>query len=299
MAGLHSDLNFFSLGACALLALSIISLWLPRWPRAWLSLFLASLVFALSSGLVSGLGLSFLLLGMVCVHALVRLERARTPPRRSRRLQSVLVLCFSFIAIGIATAWLPGFAKLTLSDAVQLSEGAAPFSLTLNYGKAAVGVLILGLGARLIKSRREWAALPRPVLHIALLTIAAVAALSVTLGYTRFEPKWSSLFFAWALGKLLFTCVAEEAFFRGFVQARLARWLAPREQGAVWAWLIASLLFGVAHAGGGAGMVLLATVAGLGYGWAYLKTGSIEAAVLVHFLLNVFHFLFLSYPRLL
>src|SRR3569833_2966401 len=93
-------------------------------------------------------------------------------------------------------------------------------------------------------------------------------------------------------------CVAEEAFFRGFLQESLTLRLTPIRHGHLVAWLAASALFGIAHAGGGAGMVLLAAVAGLGYGWVYLRTRSLGAAVLAHFSLNAVHFLLLTYPRL-
>jgi membrane protease YdiL (CAAX protease family) len=46
------------------------------------------------------------------------------------------------------------------------------------------------------------------------------------------------------------------------------------------------------------GYVLAATVAGLGYGWAFLRTGRIEAAIAVHFAVNAVHFLLFAYPRL-
>jgi membrane protease YdiL (CAAX protease family) len=32
------------------------------------------------------------------------------------------------------------------------------------------------------------------------------------------------------------------------------------------------------------------------YGYAYLKTGRIEAAVFAHLILNITHFLFFAYP---
>ncbi len=44
--------------------------------------------------------------------------------------------------------------------------------------------------------------------------------------------------------------------------------------------------------------MLLAMLAGLGYGHAYLKSGRIEAAILGHFTLNGIHFIALSYPSL-
>ena len=45
-------------------------------------------------------------------------------------------------------------------------------------------------------------------------------------------------------------------------------------------------------------MMVMVALAGMGYGFAYLKTRRIEAAVLVHFLVNFTHLLFFSYPML-
>jgi hypothetical protein len=44
--------------------------------------------------------------------------------------------------------------------------------------------------------------------------------------------------------------------------------------------------------------VALATIAGLGYGWIYQRTGRIEASILTHFALNAVHFFAFSYPAL-
>ena len=64
------------------------------------------------------------------------------------------------------------------------------------------------------------------------------------------------------------------------------------------AWLIGALLFGVAHIAGGLHYVILATVAGLGYGWVYHKTQRVEACILLHVLLNTVHILFFTYPAI-
>lgn len=298
----HLELDLPVLVAHLLLAAGVVSLWLPRMPSAWSYLLAASLMCAAFAGVVSALGLLFIGIAAFCVYGLDCFERpgplSSLPSRSTRLLQFVLTGGFSVIAVGAATGFLPGFEKVVLYRDLQLSADALPYSLSLNYGKVVVGVLILGFGVRLIRTRAEWAALRRPLLIAAPVVIAAVAASSVALGFTRVDPKWSAVFFIWAAGNLLFTCMAEEAFFRALLQGRLTAWLAPFKYGAVTAWLIASGLFGIAHAAAGPDMVLLATVAGLGYGWVYMKTGRVEAALLLHFLLNTFHFLFLTYPRL-
>jgi hypothetical protein len=60
----------------------------------------------------------------------------------------------------------------------------------------------------------------------------------------------------------------------------------------------AALLFGLAHAAGGWRYVLLATLAGTGYGLAYRRTVRIESAILAHFAVNVTHLLLFTYPAL-
>ena len=82
----------------------------------------------------------------------------------------------------------------------------------------------------------------------------------------------------------------EEVLFRGTIQALLERGLSNR-----WiALLLASLLFGLSHLNNkiqGEAMdlryLLLSSIAGLAYGWAYLKTGNLAAPTLTHFLVDV------------
>ena len=137
------------------------------------------------------------------------------------------------------------------------------------------------------------------VAPITLLTLVAVMLLSLWLGYVNWQPKWTPLFIIWAWGNLFFTCIAEEAFFRGFIQKNLMRVLSNITGGTALALLISSVLFGLAHLAGGVYYVILSIVAGIGYGWAYHRTQRIEAAILTHFTLNSLHFLFFTNPVLI
>ena len=101
----------------------------------------------------------------------------------------------------------------------------------------------------------------------------------------------------WAANNLLLVAFAEEALFRGFLQAGLARWFRGRAGGDWTAIGVAAAAFGVAHHAGGAAMVLLATVAGVAYGLAY-RHGGLLASVWAHFLLNLAHVLLFTYPLL-
>jgi uncharacterized protein len=119
------------------------------------------------------------------------------------------------------------------------------------------------------------------------------------LGHVRFEPKWPAFFPLWAWANLLFTCTAEEAVFRGVIQRTIAGDANSPTRRAIAALLIAAVLFGAVHFAGGPRAIVMATIAGAGYGWVYWRSGyRIEASILSHFLLNVTHILFFTYPAL-
>ena len=91
--------------------------------------------------------------------------------------------------------------------------------------------------------------------------------------------------------------LVEEALFRGYIQGGLSRHLKDRPYGELLALLLASLVFGLAHIGAGWQWVLLATLAGVGYGLAY-RFGGLGAAIASHFGLNLLHFGLFTYPML-
>ena len=86
------------------------------------------------------------------------------------------------------------------------------------------------------------------------------------------------------------TALPEEFLFRGVIQNLLTRWWGPRAGLGT-----AAIVFGLAHLPDPR-YVLLATLAGLGYGWVYARTGKITASALTHTAVNWIWRLFLSYP---
>jgi membrane protease YdiL (CAAX protease family) len=115
------------------------------------------------------------------------------------------------------------------------------------------------------------------------------------IGFIHFDPSMArlrSLPLA-ALGILFFTAWPEELLFRGLLQNLLARTLRSPTAGL----FAASVVFGFAHINNGPfpnwRYVLLATIAGIFYGRAWMKTGSIFASCLVHALVDItWHTLF-------
>ena len=131
------------------------------------------------------------------------------------------------------------------------------------------------------------------------LSFAMFAAIAIPLGMqTRFiawDPSFARVrsLPLFAPGIVLFTAWPEEFLFRGLLQNMLSHTFHNR-----WAGLaVASLIFGLSHILHAPypnwKYVLLATVAGLFYGHAWMKTGSLLPGTLVHALVDIcWHVLF-------
>lgn len=281
-----------------MLALAIVLVWsppgrpgerrLPAWPA----------VFA-GACAVGALGSPHVLdaLALVALALLAALAWAGVAAPRWRAVPTALA---AVLALATSLHLLPGFHPVILFHDIRLTPGAAPFALGLGFDKAAAGLLLLGAFAIRATSWRQFAQQLPAIAMAAVATAAVSIGIALAAGYVRFEPKWPEAGPAFLLANLLFTCVAEEAFFRGLVQERLMRLAESRRQPA-WnaiAIAVSTLLFGITHAAGGATWMLVATVAGLGYSLVYARTRTIEGAILVHFLVNAAHFLGFTYPRL-
>ncbi|MBE9609724.1 CPBP family intramembrane glutamic endopeptidase [Chitinilyticum piscinae] len=203
------------------------------------------------------------------------------------------------VAAGLVLHRFPGFGNLPLWQAQTLGPGVLPSSAYLNLDKPLLGLALL---LRYPPPPPSRAAIRALVLLPA--TVVLVLALAWLAGVIAWQPVWSPgrgpawpLVVLWLANNLLIVCVVEELLFRGGLQAWLARRWSGWRHGPMLALLFTAVLFGLAHAPGGVAWVLLATLAGLGYGLAWQR-GGLPAAVLVHFAVNAGHFLLFSYPQL-
>jgi membrane protease YdiL (CAAX protease family) len=276
----------------ALLLAAVVGLWIHR--AVWIGAFIAAIVAAYFTGALTGLaGLWLAILAALALGY----RAARDAPRTSmtRAAQLAAGLAFALFALALGLLLLPGFVRTTLVAETVLSPGAVPYSVGLGFPKVATGILILGL-INPTQSRHGLGRTLKLALPVWAATTGAVMLFALAIGSVAFDPKWTPIFFAWAGANLFFVCLSEESFFRGFVQAELAK-LGGRAWAAI-AIATSAVLFGLAHSGGGPSYVVAGTIAGVGYAIAYARTGRIEAAMAVHFGLNAIHFLLFTYPRL-
>jgi membrane protease YdiL (CAAX protease family) len=220
--------------------------------------------------------------------------------RRAGRpwLRVPLLVLTGLCAFLFALHRFPGFFNPVLAEGIRFSSDAPPATLRVNVDTAVAGIVLMGVFCQPIRTVGEARAMLRRVWPVILSTLVLVLGLGCALGYVRPDLKWTPYSAPFLLANLLFTCVTEEAFFRGFLLERLGRALSRRRAGTAVATVLTSVLFGLAHARGGALLVLLATLAGFHYAAAFLLTRRIEAAILTHFALNALHFLAFTYPGL-
>lgn len=284
-----ADLCLWALG------LAIVAVW---WPKrvgpcpAWAMAAGVSMLAGLWGGVINGWAMAAVALFMAvgC--------RGRSPA--SSTLPAWRAAILGLMALALALHAFPGFHRVPIFDAIRLSPDAPAFALFASVDKALAGLgLLVGVCLRCSRWSEAWTMLKQSW-AILLMTVISVLGLGWASHAVAWDPKWPVQAPAFLAVNLLFTCVAEEAFFRGFLQARLAQMLThPLRGSAVGGYLaalISAALFGAVHLGGGWAFALLAGLAGMGYGLAYARTHKIEAAILTHIAVNATHFLLFTYP---
>jgi hypothetical protein len=230
--------------------------------------FLTVLFYSMVAGLA--VGLRAVWYGMYL--ALPVLALSQTPSRRNRWLVRNLV--------AIAVLWLPiEFGVLP----------ALPAPVPNGYNSARlvglVAALYLFLVARPLSGiGYHWRVKARDV-GIAAIAFAVYAPFAVTLGVVTGFLHWSAHtsltdVLATPLVVYLATALPEELLFRGLLQNVLAR-----SFGSGIGLATASVIFGLAHLPDPR-YVVLATLAGLAYGFTYQRTGKITASAITHALVD-------------
>ena len=284
--------SFSTLLCYSVLYLAVACLWLPAsiWGQPlWLILAASAGFIALISGQLTPLGL-----GLAALYLFIAYLFSRTTGAKKKWL----TLLLAALSLLLGAHLLPGFHNLQALNAVLVSADGLPFTIYLNLDKTLVALGLLGWCVPRLSRRQEWRQLLQVLLSRSLLFLLLIFILALASGKVHWDPKLPSYTLLWMLTNLLFVCTAEEAFFRGFLQQQLALLWKNRPLQQELPLALASLVYGLSHFAGGPLYVAFVTLAGLGYGWVYQKTGCIEASILLHFALNASHFLFFTYPSL-
>lgn len=270
------------------LLLTVCALWMPTKnnKQPWTIGFFVTLTLSLIANVASPLGI----IAILILYGLLILYKDTSTLYRALLWLPIVVL-----ALGLGAGRMPKFHNLLVLDQVQFSPNAIPFTLYLNFPKTIVGLMIIGMNLRRLHTIPGWKDVCKRVVYKVPIIMLIIAS-ALMLGYVKFEPKLPQALGIWMISNLFFTCLAEEALGRVLLQDFLK--VLPLKYGQYIAIILTGLLFGLAHCAGGITYVILATAAGILYGWVYKITNHIEVSILTHFMLNLMHILLLTYPAL-
>jgi membrane protease YdiL (CAAX protease family) len=212
-------------------------------------------------------------------------------------LKAILGVIVSAIFLSLAMHLWPGFRNWLVLENQVISKGATPIKMYINFDKSLISFFVIGWGTTALGSWKHWKTMLQQTIGVIAATCFFILGLGLATGYVRIDLKWFEFSALWLFVNLLFACVSEEAFFRGFLQVQLEAIFNRWKWGHLLALGVTSVLFGLTHYKGGWMYVALASIAGLFYGYAFHKTKRIEASILTHFCVNAIHFACFSYPH--
>ncbi|MBQ3565381.1 MAG: CPBP family intramembrane metalloprotease [Alphaproteobacteria bacterium] len=258
----------------------------------FLPLLLGVCFYAFCEGFIRAKGLAALL-----AFALVAYAHLRIIPK-NKIYNFITALAFVGLIWLLITHAMPGFANPIIFDHVQVSQMSSYYSMRINFDKVIPALIIFTFW---IHSNFKWSLLSYQIKVTAAVSTACIACIlfpAVLSGFVKFDPKIPNITTVWALNNLFCVCFSEEVIFRLYVQSKVEQFV----RNPFASILIASAIFGYYHYYMHSGMIMaiLAAVCGIFYGYAFSKTNrSVICAILVHFSLNLCHFLLFTYPHVM
>ncbi|CCM10347.1 Putative uncharacterized protein [Cardinium endosymbiont cEper1 of Encarsia pergandiella] len=209
------------------------------------------------------------------------------------------IIIYTFI-VAAMIHYLPGFLNLWVVHESKLSTLSIPFSMHLNFDQPMVVLMVYCMSdlSTLEKNNNlSCQQLMKYTIVPYICSIPFIFILGYLSGLILFDPCLTNILWIWIMHNFFLVCLTEEVLFRGCLQRAIQNGLTRYGvHNGLWAVILASFLFGIVHFKGGLIYMGLAAIAGFLYGYAYYKTGKVVCAMIVHFAVNLLHFLLFTYP---
>ncbi len=186
--------------------------------------------------------------------------------------------------------------NVLLAKNILIGKEGVPWNLYVNYDKALMFFIIFFVK---YNQSKDYKVNYKYCMMVMILGVISIVFLSLKAGFIRYDFKIDPVLWPWGLNNLLMVCVPEEIFFRLFLYKMFIKINVLNKYSSWLPLFVSSLLFGMFHYAGGIIYVLLAFCAGILYCLLYVYSGKIQISILGHFMLNLIHFIFFSYPRAL
>lgn len=212
------------------------------------------------------------------------------------RIFAAIIAGLIFLAMGFHV--IPGFSNQILIDSQLIKEDSTTFTQYFNIDKTLGGLIFFLIVVPSPKVPKLVQLRSAALISLVTIFLVLMGGMLGKLIEFNLQHLFSFSFLVFFILIQIFSvCLAEETFFRGFIQYRMS--LIFKQDSYLQKIIplsVASVFFGIVHFGGGVGYVIAATIAGFGYGLVYQITRRIEFSILAHMLLNLVHLIFFSYP---
>lgn len=211
------------------------------------------------------------------------------------------IMCFLTIILityGLSEHLFPGFNNMIYLKSYSVSKASRPHDEYWNFDKPFLMLCLINYYMEGYHKRGNLLYSIKVGLVLTLICAIILIIAGIGLGYIALDIKWPEIVYSWALLNII-AVFAEEGFYRAFLQ-RLIGDLGKSFLGKyseIIALLIVSFLFGLSHHKMGFIHATLCSVAGFLFGYGITKSKRVESCMISHFLLNMIHLIFFTYPN--
>ncbi|EWH09762.1 abortive infection protein [Catenovulum agarivorans DS-2] len=202
------------------------------------------------------------------------------------------IILLTVASVGLILHLVPGFNNILIWQDRLFSDSSVPHTFYINFDKALVAIALLFYLFRQRGLHEKARQTTRHLLTVAAATLVVTFASALLFGVINWDFKLPDNILLFGLSMVFITVTAEECLFRGVLQRSFSHKIG------VWGVPIIAVLFGLAHLPFSTGFAICATIASLGYGYVYYKSGQIIWPVMLHSAVNFTHLFLFSYPLL-
>ena len=291
----NQNLSYISL---TFLIINLISFYCTKTKKLPIIFFAIALATALISGVVNFISSLIILLFGFLIYSFYQ-KKLSSPYKIFIYFGIFIIAILSFLH------QLPGIDNIEFLTNIKLSKNSSNFDLWLNFDKPLIAIFLLFFIYNPPRKFSDYKNIFIQTLKLFVPLLIILLALGTYGNFLVFDPKFPSfeITFLWLIKMIFLTIFAEEFFFRFFIQNSVillfknSKYFSKNPQ--IIGLIFTSILFGLTHFSQGFIFILLATICGFFYGLRFIRTRYIEASILLHFLINLTHFIFFSYPSAL
>jgi uncharacterized protein len=291
----NQNLSYISL---TFLIINLISFYCTKTKKLPIIFFAIALATALISGVINFISSLIILLFGFLIYSFYQ-KKLSSPYKIFIYFGIFIITILSFLH------QLPGINNIEFLTNIKLSKNSSNFDLWLNFDKPLIAIFLLFFIYNPPRKFSDYKNIFIQTLKLFAPLLIILLALGTYGNFLVFDPKFPSfeITFLWLIKMIFLTIFAEEFFFRFFIQNSVillfknSKYFSKNPQ--IIGLTFTSILFGLTHFSQGFIFILLATICGFFYGLIFIRTKYIEASILLHFLINLTHFIFFSYPSAL